>query len=72
MSRPLCLPTNNIFFVLFKGVTRKFGKLKSIRDSVLTLEININRIVLLLNPKNVLSVLFSSRFLVFNRVRYVK
>ncbi len=68
VSNPLCLPTN-MRFVLLKGVTGKFGKLKSVRDTVLTLEININHIVLLLNPKNVLSVLFASRFVAVNSVR---
>lgn len=69
MSSPLCLPTNISFFILFKGVTGKFGKLKSVRDDVLTLEININHIVLFLNPKNVFSVLFARKFLAVTSVR---
>lgn len=56
-------------FVLLKVVTQKFGRLKSVRSSVLTLDINMNRIVLLLNPRNVLSVLFASRFQAISNVR---
>lgn len=51
---------------MFKGVTEK---LKSLRDSVFTLEININHIVLSLHPKNVLTMLFASRFGAVNSVR---
>lgn len=40
------------FRVLWKGVTEKFRKMKPDRDNVLTSEININRTVWLLNPKN--------------------
>lgn len=58
-----CLPTKIPYFILFKG------QFKSVRDSVLTPEININQNVLLHSPKNVLSLLFASSFLAYDCVR---